>query len=194
MARDIAQRQLDQNGFRISNLGTPEAAGDATKTDNTSTPLPNSGEGAPGRSFLAAPIDHVHPFVGGGVGAPARASISDVSRQAVTGVTEELISEHFVDFNGITTERMKVAFSAIVKTTNEFATLRVRIGGSPGVPDGTEVCVMGVSSKEWKADDITTNNVANPKFHALVKITAQAATNADTVEVYGKTVECRAGV
>ena len=43
MARDIAQRELDQGGFKISNLGNPTAPGDATKTDNTTVPLPNAG-------------------------------------------------------------------------------------------------------------------------------------------------------
>ena len=28
MSKDVAQRDLDQAGFRISNLGTPTAAGD----------------------------------------------------------------------------------------------------------------------------------------------------------------------
>ena len=34
MAKDVAQREIDQSGFRISNLGDPQATGDATKTDN----------------------------------------------------------------------------------------------------------------------------------------------------------------
>ena len=61
MSKDIAQRELDQAGFRISNLGAPTAADDATKTDNTTVPHANAGTGSPGVSLLAAPADHVHP-------------------------------------------------------------------------------------------------------------------------------------
>jgi len=50
MSKDVAQRELDQAGFRISNLGTPTAAGDATKTDNAVIPLANAGTGSPGSS------------------------------------------------------------------------------------------------------------------------------------------------
>ena len=45
MARDVALRELDQAGFRISNLGNPTAAGDATKTDNATAPKANVAQG-----------------------------------------------------------------------------------------------------------------------------------------------------
>src|SRR5215471_6886000 len=61
MSKDVAQRELDQAGFKVSNLGNPTAAGDATKTDNTTVPHAASGTGSPGTSLLAAPADHVHP-------------------------------------------------------------------------------------------------------------------------------------
>ena len=71
MATDVAQRDLDQAGFRIANLGDPTKAADATKTDNTSVPKPNAGTGSPGKSLLAAPADHVHPGTAlGTVGSP----------------------------------------------------------------------------------------------------------------------------
>jgi hypothetical protein len=58
--------RIDLTGFRISNLGTPTAAGDATKTDNATVPHPSSGTGSAGTSLLAAPADHVHPATEGG--------------------------------------------------------------------------------------------------------------------------------
>ena len=61
MARDVAQRELDQAGFRIANLGDPQAPNDATRTDNQSVPRQSAGVGSPGTSLLAAPADHVHP-------------------------------------------------------------------------------------------------------------------------------------
>jgi hypothetical protein len=62
-AADVLQRLLDAGGQRISNLGAPAAASDATYTDTSFTPLANSGTGSPGTSFLAAPRDHYHPAV-----------------------------------------------------------------------------------------------------------------------------------
>src|SRR5512142_3043622 len=96
MARDVALRELDQAGFRISNLGNPAAPGDATKTDNATVPRRNAGAGAAGTSLLAAPADHVHPDDGAGAGA-AVVSVDDPSCQSVTGLAEEVLSESFVD-------------------------------------------------------------------------------------------------
>lgn len=120
MAKDVALRQLDQAGFRISNLGTPTDAGDATKTDNQTVPKPNAGTGAPGASFLAAPADHVHPATSGGGGAGVE--VDDPTYQTVTGTDEELVSELFVDLNGVPGAELEVAFSAIVKASAGNAT------------------------------------------------------------------------
>ena len=43
MAKDIAQRDLDQAGHQISNIGDPKRAGDATKVDTESIPKANVG-------------------------------------------------------------------------------------------------------------------------------------------------------
>ena len=84
MSRDVAQRDLDQSGFRISNLGSPQAAGDATQTDNTTLPQPASGSGTPGASLLASPADHVHPP---GPGSQAMLQIESDGAQETTGRT-----------------------------------------------------------------------------------------------------------
>jgi hypothetical protein len=58
---DVLERDLDADGHRVRNLAEPTESGDATFTDNETTPKPNGGRGSPGKSRLAAPADHVHP-------------------------------------------------------------------------------------------------------------------------------------
>src|SRR5438270_575790 len=94
--RDVAQREVDQRGFRIVNIGTPEAEGDATRTDNTATPLANDGPGSPGKSFLAAPADHVHPAPPGA--GTTLFTFDDPSEQAVTGGDEVVVAEFLANF------------------------------------------------------------------------------------------------
>src|SRR5206468_4945282 len=97
MSKDVAQRELDQAGFRISNLGDPVNAGDATKTDNRSIPNPNAGTGAPGKSLLAAPADHTHPaseVAAGGL----LLTLNDQSQQSTNGTTDEVVAEFLVNF------------------------------------------------------------------------------------------------
>lgn len=62
-AIDQLQRQLDANGLRISNLGTPTTALDATYTDLSTNPANPAAAASPGTSKLAAPADHVHQGV-----------------------------------------------------------------------------------------------------------------------------------
>ena len=59
-ARDVLQRPLDAGNHVVGNLGTPEAARDATFTDLSSSPKPVARGAAPGTSLLASPADHEH--------------------------------------------------------------------------------------------------------------------------------------
>ena len=62
MAKDVAQRDLDQAGFRISNLGDPDHRRRRHQDrQHDRARRPASGTGSPGTSLLAAPADHVHP-------------------------------------------------------------------------------------------------------------------------------------
>lgn len=63
MAIDEAQRQLEMGGNRISGVGTPTTAGDATFTDNATTPGDPAASAAAGTALKAAPADHVHQGV-----------------------------------------------------------------------------------------------------------------------------------
>jgi len=60
-AKDLLERDLSAASRRIADLGDPVAPRDATYTDNFTVPLPDALQATPGRSLLAAPIDHVHP-------------------------------------------------------------------------------------------------------------------------------------
>jgi hypothetical protein len=62
-AIDELQRQLSAESFRISNLGTPTTALDATYTDNTTAPSNPAAAASAGASLVASPADHVHQAV-----------------------------------------------------------------------------------------------------------------------------------
>lgn len=193
MAKDIAQRELDQSGFRISNLGNPTVAGDATKTDNQSVPKANSGDGSAGTSLLAAAADHVHPASGEGGGGGDGAScalldLSDPSCQSVAGKTEEVVAEFHVDFEGLKAPRMLVAFSAIAKAAGGTATLNVRLGGTVGLPDGNVIATATTNGGTFSPVQ-GERTVNNPGELSLVKITAVTDSDGGTAFVYGKTVQ-----
>lgn len=63
MAADLLQKQLDANSQRISGLGNPTTANDATFTDNATAPSNPTATASSGSSFKAAPADHVHQAV-----------------------------------------------------------------------------------------------------------------------------------
>lgn len=91
MDRDVQQRPLDANGHGVHNLGRPQAANDATYTDNVTVPAPCAPVGLAGASLLAAAADHVHPspvplrVVASGtatIASGARATLAEVARSA----------------------------------------------------------------------------------------------------------------
>lgn len=197
MAKDIAQRELDQAGFRISNLGNPTTQGDATKTDNQTVPKANSGSGSAGTSLLAAAADHVHPAGGegggGGAGACGFIDVSDPSCQAVKGRAEEIIAEFNVDFGGLNAPQMLVAFSAIAKAAGGTATLNVRLGGTVGLPDGNVIATASTNGGTFSPVQ-GLQPADNPGQPSLVKITALTDSDGGTAFVYGKTIEFRKAV
>lgn len=192
MAKDIAQRELDQGGHRISNLGDPMAAGDATKTDNQSVPKANAGTGAAGTSFLAAAADHVHPAdgEGGGGGGCGLIEVSDPSCQSVKGKTEEIVAEWNVDFGGLKAPQMLVSFAAIAKAAGGTATFKVRLGGTVGLPDGNVVATATTNGGTFSPlQGIQPTD--NPGQPSLVKITAVTDSDGGEAFTYGKTIEFR---
>lgn len=192
MAKDVALRELDQAGFKISNLGTPSAAGDATKTDNAFVPKPSSGAGAPGTSFLAAPADHVHPAVpgGGGAAGPGTLVFDDPSYQTVTGNKEELVCEFPIDFSALGTPGFTLSLSAVVKSSEGPVNVAVRVGGEPGAVDGpliTSVTTDSTTFVKVSASD----KIGNPGRTELLKITAIADRPTAVAHIYGKSVQLR---
>ncbi|MDX2023251.1 MAG: hypothetical protein SF187_23660 [Deltaproteobacteria bacterium] len=192
MAKDIAQRELDQAGFRIGNLGNPIAAGDATKTDNQSVPKANAGNGSAGTSFLAAAADHVHPAGGdaGGADGCGFIDVSDPSCQAVKGKTEEIVAEFNVDFGGLKSPQMLVSFCAIAKAAGGTATLKVRLGGTVGLPDGNVIATATTNGGTFSPVQ-GQQPADNPGQPSLVKITAVTDSDGGEAFLYGKTVEFR---
>jgi len=190
MARDVAQRDLDQAGFRITNLGAPQAAGDATSTDHAAVPLPASGEGAPGRSFLAAPADHVHPAPAGSQAA-AVVPVDFDSEQEVVGSTEEVVAQRFIDFAPFASGNVSASFTASVSVDSGNATFNVRLGGTSGAPDGTVIATILIPAPQAPSfqDRIALGQATpRPTGAALLKITAAADTPAGTCRIKGHRV------
>ena len=190
MSKDVAQRELDQANFKISNLGTPTAAGDATKTDNTTVPLANAGTGSPGASLLAAPVDHVHPAV---VGSSAySAMVSDPSEQSQSGPDETVIAQFPVDFSP-TTPNLIPTFEAIVDVDSGTATFNVRLSVTPDVVDGAILATITKTAE----GGTEFRSVVGPSFvpltvPALIKITAANDNAAVSCRIRSKTVTLRA--
>jgi len=133
MARDVAQRDLDQAGFRISNLGSPAAPGDATRTDNTAVPVRSRHDGSPGASVLAAPADHVHPL------GPDLITLSDPSQHIVGTRIEVWFG--VVNFDDLVGDRVIVGLSALLQT----CFLLLWIDGEVGNPTAGTL-VMNIDS------------------------------------------------
>jgi hypothetical protein len=188
MAKDVAQRELDQAGQRISNLGTPTTAGDVTKTDNTTVPLPSSGLGHAGSSFLAAPIDHIHPVSGGGEGGVGFVvSLSDPTEQSMAGPDETVIAEFPVDFTGAPGLVVPV-FGAVVNVDAGMGTFRLRIGADPGIVTGPVLATITTSSAAFELKSVTATSFLQPGGVSLIKITAASDDPAHSCRIRSKSV------
>lgn len=190
MAKDVAQRELDQAGFKISNLGNPTAAGDATKTDNTTVPRAESGTGSPGTSLLAAPADHVHPAAASSSGYSA--TFSDPSEQSQSGPAETVIAQFPVDFTP-STPNLIPTFAAIVDVDSGTATFNVRLSTTPDVVDGGILATL-TKGAEGGPQFLS---IVGPSFvpltvPALIKITAANDNAAVACRIRDKTVTLRA--
>jgi hypothetical protein len=191
MARDVAQRELDQAGFRISKLGDPTQAGDATKTDNTSLPKPASGEGAPGSSFLAAPADHVHPAAPGTGGSGGELiAIDDPSQQAASG-GPFVIWQAAVNFGELPGDKVLCSVGAVVRAVGGAGKVELKIGGDPNRSDGAlavafETTSGGDEVKGGRAE------IAKPSGLEIVKLLAGTVSNEAQVFVKAKSIVFKA--
>lgn len=172
MSRDVAQRDLDMNGFRINNIGTANQ-GDVTHTDNAFTPLPSSGNGSPGGSLLAAPADHVHPASPGSGSSPIVLQVSNSSEEEVSGPTEDLVYQEYVDFSAIQSSNIKPVLSALIGVdSGDTCTFQVRLGGTPGLATDGQQLVSITAQAQGPAPTIATGTpVATPTQPTLVKVT-----------------------
>jgi hypothetical protein len=176
MARDVAQRELDQAGFRITNLGAPVSEGDATKTDNRTVPRPAAGEGTAGTSFLAAAADHVHPAAPAGAGAVVIA-LDDPTQQATNG--EAVIWETVVDFSQLPGEAMLCSVGALARASGAGTSrVELKLGGLPGRTDGDLALSFNVSEGTSEINGAQAE-VAKPSGLALVKLIASTPSEAE---------------
>ena len=190
MSKDVAQRELDQANFKISNLGTPTAAGDATKTDNTTVPHANAGSGSPGTSLFAAPVDHVHPAAAGS--SAYSAMVSDPSEQSQSGPDETVIAQFPVDFSP-TTPNLIPTFEAIVDVDSGTATFNVRLSVTPDVVDGGILATITKTAEGGPQFlSVVGASFVPLTVPALIKITAANDNAAVSCRIRSKTVTLRA--
>jgi hypothetical protein len=181
-ATQTVTAQQDMNSFRISSLGDPEEADDATKTDNVSAPLPAEGTGNAGKSLLAAPADHVHPAVSG----PAILQMGNDRELEVTGSNERVVFQAFVDFEPITSETMKPTLSGIVSgDSTGDGIFNLRLGGMPGTPDGEIVASIKSRSAAPSPEIGLGNVVSTPAKPTMVKVCGSAPGRNSTAHISG---------
>ncbi len=186
MVRDVAQRDLDQAGFRISDLGTPTAAGDATKTDNTTVPLANATTGSPGQSFLAAPADHVHPIASNHY--PYVLGFSDLTEQSQAGPEETLVAQFPVAFAALPLGSLVATLAAAVEVDSGTATFNLRLGPNPDVADGVLLTTITTVSGTFEAKAFSSDPFSRPDVETFLKVTAANDNAAATCRIKNKTV------
>jgi hypothetical protein len=189
MARDIAQRDLDQAGHRISNLGDPQDPADATKVDTQTVPKPSAGSGSPGSSLLAAPADHVHPATAGGV-AGSGVTLNDPTTQAADA-TLDVIWAQAVDLSDMPGDKVRCSLAAIVRVSQGVTgKVELRIGGDDDKPDGTPITSFTTTST---ADEVkkASADIPNPAALTMLKLVANVVNGSGTVQVSGKEISVR---
>ena len=182
MAQDVAQRDLDLGGFRISNVGDPAAAGDATKTDNVHTPLAASGRNvAAGTSLLASPADHIHPLEQDFV------SLSDPALQVVGAKTEVWFG--VIDFDEIVGDQIQVGLAGMLQTCLVQAWLDGQIGNPTA---GTLVMNIDSSSPTLvPIASISSAPFARPAGAHLLTLTVEPLGSATEGRSLGRIVTLR---
>jgi hypothetical protein len=169
MAKDVAQRQIDLAGFRISNLGNPAAAGDATKTDNVTAPLAGRRNASAGTSLLASAADHIHPLE------PDLIELSDPDPQIVTAKTEVWFG--VIDFDQLIGDLVQVGLSAMLQT----CLLQAWLDGEIGNPTAGTL-VMNINSASptlVPVASVGSAPFARPAGAHLLTLTAEPADGAE---------------
>lgn len=189
MTRDVAQRERDQSGHRIVNLGEPKEKGDATRTDNESTPKPASGSGSPGKSFLAAPADHVHPATGGPGGGGMAVVIDDPSVQSIQNAVS-VIWEQAVDLGDFPGKKLSCSLSAICVATGK-SKVTLKMGGDIGQGDGTTVASFETSDPGGTLKRAQGEVDKPDQRVVLFKVIAETEDKETKLRISGKSVSIR---
>ena len=83
-----------------------------------------------------------------------------------------MVAEFVVDFDELDAPNMEVSFAALVKASPE-GRFRVRVGGTPGNPDGTLVTDFGTTSQSFEQKGSVAGTIT-PSGLGLLKVTALA--------------------
>lgn len=117
----------------------------------------------------------------------------DVDAQRyVNGANEELLMQQPIDFSLVPVPRLVCTLTALTfQTGGASGTYRVRIGGTPGVADGVEVCALTTTNSNYPSiPDTSTGTVFNtPPGPRMVKVTANASTLLDRARIQGPRID-----
>ena len=188
MTRDVAQRERDQAGHRIVNLGEPKESKDATRTDNESTPKASSGSGSPGKSLLAAPADHVHPASPGGGGGAASVVVDDPSMQSLENAAS-VIWETAVDLSDFPGRKLSCSLAGIVQAIRGRGKFTLKMGGDIGQGDGTTVASFESSDSGGELKRAQGEVDKPDERTVLFKVMAEA--DDSKVRISGKSITIR---
>jgi hypothetical protein len=185
-AKDVAQRDLDQAGFRILNIGAPQTPGEATKTDNTTVPQANGVTGFAGQSLLAAPADHVHPVASNHF--PYVLGFSEAEEQSQSGPDETLVAQFPIDFSPLPLGELLATIAALVDVDSGTATFNLRLGPTPDVVDGVLLATITTASPTFELQSFTSGAFVPADTRSFLKITAANDNAAVTCRIKNKTI------
>jgi hypothetical protein len=133
----------------------------------------------------------VHPAGEGGGAAAVLLTLDDSSEQSMGGTVEEVVSEFLVNFVEMASPEMSCDLAALVKVSAGTARFRVRVGGTPGVVDGTELMGFSTNSAAFELGAAGASPIATPVGAQLVKIVAATELPDAVCHIRAKTIQFR---
>ena len=106
----------------------------------------------------------------------------------VVGASEQLLREFTLDFSELTPALLVCRLVALTQQSGGASGVyRVRIGGTPGAADGTEVATLNVTNAAYPStpDSVIGGSFANPVAKRLVKVTGNASIGGATARIRG---------
>ena len=188
MAKDVARRELDQGGFRISNLGDPQSPRRCNQDGQHDRSAGECHDGIGWQSVFAAPADHVHPiasnhypYVLGFSGFDgAVAGRGPAETPGCTSFPSHSPRCHWAVWSA--------TLAAAVEVDSGTATFNLRLGPTPDVVDGVLLTTITTVSATFEAQAFSSDAFSRPDVETFLKVTAANDNAAATCRIKNKTV------